>query len=150
MTLSVLETSLPMQRSHDTLAFGIWTKNWCLGVDRMGLDSAVTHRLWRTDFYILHKKCHLEDTHLWLLHENGYSPLSTSWGMPSGGYSPLSISWGMLSFGYSPLSTSWRMPSVGYSPLSTSRGWVLIFECFTRMGTYLWVLHEDGRLPLNT
>ena len=36
MTLSVLETSLPMQRSHDTLAFGIWTKNWCLGVDRKG------------------------------------------------------------------------------------------------------------------
>ena len=35
MTLSVLETGLPMQRSHDTLAFGIWTKNWCLGFDRM-------------------------------------------------------------------------------------------------------------------
>ena len=29
MTLSVLETSLPMQRSHDTLASGIWAKNWC-------------------------------------------------------------------------------------------------------------------------
>ena len=34
MTLSVLETSLPMQRSHDTLAFGIWTKNWCLESER--------------------------------------------------------------------------------------------------------------------
>ena len=29
MTLSVLETSLPMQRSHDTLASSIWAKNWC-------------------------------------------------------------------------------------------------------------------------
>ena len=28
MTLSVLETSLPMQRSHDTLASSIWAKNW--------------------------------------------------------------------------------------------------------------------------
>ena len=53
MTLSVLETSLPMQRSHDTLAFGIWTKNWCLEsiwmqnaslVNRVReLTSAVTH-----------------------------------------------------------------------------------------------------------
>ena len=36
MTLSVLETSLPMQRSHDILAilaFGIWSKNWGLEVN---------------------------------------------------------------------------------------------------------------------
>ena len=46
MTLSVLETSLPMQRSHDTLAFGIWTKNWCLEASLVNcvreLNSAVT------------------------------------------------------------------------------------------------------------
>ena len=30
MTLSILETSLPRQRSHDTLASGISAKNWCL------------------------------------------------------------------------------------------------------------------------
>ena len=35
MTLSVLETSLPMQRSHDTLALDISAKNWCLGVDHI-------------------------------------------------------------------------------------------------------------------
>ena len=29
MILSILETSLPRQRSHDTLASGIWAKNWC-------------------------------------------------------------------------------------------------------------------------
>ena len=30
-TLSVLETSLPMQRSHDIIASGISAKNGCLG-----------------------------------------------------------------------------------------------------------------------
>ena len=29
MTLSILETSLPMQRSHDTLALDISAQNWC-------------------------------------------------------------------------------------------------------------------------
>ena len=29
MTLSVLETSLPMQRSHDTLTLDIYAQNWC-------------------------------------------------------------------------------------------------------------------------
>ena len=33
MTLSVLETSLPRLRSHDTLALDISAQNWCLGVN---------------------------------------------------------------------------------------------------------------------
>ena len=31
MTLSVLETSIPMQRNHDILASDISAYNWCLG-----------------------------------------------------------------------------------------------------------------------
>ena len=30
MTLSILEAILPRQRSHDTLAFSTWAKNWCV------------------------------------------------------------------------------------------------------------------------
>ena len=30
MALSILETSLSRHRSYDTLASGIWAKNWCL------------------------------------------------------------------------------------------------------------------------
>ena len=45
MTLSVLETSLPMQRSHDTLASGISAKNWCLGasVTAQAVTSTLYH-----------------------------------------------------------------------------------------------------------
>ena len=30
LTFSILETSLPRQRSHDTLASDTWVQNWCL------------------------------------------------------------------------------------------------------------------------
>ena len=43
-----LETSLPMQRSHDTLASGIWAKNWCAKRNRYnwlhGAQLGWTHR----------------------------------------------------------------------------------------------------------
>ena len=67
MTLSVLETSLPMQRSHDTLAFGIWTKNWCLESER-GMHH------WLTAWGSLPQRLHhvmIKVFNIYIWHRNG-------------------------------------------------------------------------------
>ena len=49
MTLSVLETSLSLKRSHDTLASGISAKNWCLEVIAKDLHHWLT--AWGSSFH---------------------------------------------------------------------------------------------------